>query len=144
MYYAHSDHLGSFVTITDATGTIKQKCSFCRRVTSDPWFMHEYEHYIQSQHWGPLYLIGVGIPSARAANKSHISVPNDPIYCRTMDDIAPIEMRANRRAAKYFGDKYNVNWDYNGDLYYYKFPLYYHPNRTTIPGPVKRRHPYRW
>jgi len=28
IYYIHPDHQGSFVTITDATGTIKQKCSF--------------------------------------------------------------------------------------------------------------------
>jgi hypothetical protein len=28
LYYVHPDHLGSLMIITDAAGTIKQKCSF--------------------------------------------------------------------------------------------------------------------
>ena len=99
--------------------------SFRDHVLSDPWFMHEYGHYIQSRHWGPLYLIGVGIPSARAANNITF-IPGDPLG-RTSDDIAPIEMKAHRRTAKYFGKHYGVIWDYlneDNDLFW-KFPLYY-------------------
>ena len=101
--------------------------SFQDRVLSDPWFMHEYGHYLQSRSWGPAYLFGVGIPSAIAAGKSSISVPNDHPYNRTMDDIAPVEMRANKKAEKYFRTKYGVNWDYLSltDKRFWKFPLRY-------------------
>ena len=40
---------------------------------------------------------------------------------------APVEMRANRRAEKYFRKKYGVNWDYLNlyDDTFWKFPLRY-------------------
>ena len=101
--------------------------SFEDWVLSDPWFMHEYGHYIQSRHWGPIYFFGVGIPSWSAANKNHIYIKDDP-YNRTMDDIAKVEMRANNRAAKYFRKYYGVDWDYlntDGDERFWKFPLRY-------------------
>ena len=114
--------------------------SFEERVLSDPWFMHEYGHYIQSQNWGPLYLPVVGIASGIAASKNDIFVRNDQPYNRTMDDIAGIEMKANRRAEKYFRNNYGVDWDYEGNDIFYKFPLHYTPHRS----PIRRRSPYSW
>ena len=37
------------------------------------------------------------------------------------------EMKANRRAAKYFGKYFGVNWDYlnKDNPLFWKFPLYY-------------------
>ena len=33
---------------------------------------------------------------------------------------------------KYFGDKYNVNWDYLGDPVYQHYPLRYSPTRDRV------------
>ena len=126
--------LGNFINMSmdgEITG------SFQDYVLNDPWFMHEYGHRIQSRHWGTLYLFGVGIPSALVGNDL---IPNDPLG-RAYDDIEPIEMKANNRAAKYFGKYYGVDWDYLGNKKFYKFPLEYYPPSTGkgLPWPTRRR-----
>ena len=67
--------------------------------------MHEYGHYIDSQHLGLSYLTQIGIPSARSASK------NSPISGTILSthDIHWVETRANRLAASYFA-RYGVDW----------------------------------
>jgi RHS repeat-associated protein len=57
-------------------------------------FMHEYGHYLQSQRSGPLYMIKYGIPSG--------------IFGKSWT-----EHDANFRAAEYFKDNYDFEWDSN-------------------------------
>ena len=129
MYYVHPDHLDSFVTITDATGTIKQKCSFEDYVVSNHWMMHEYGHTFQSRAWGPLYLGVVAVPSA----KSFAAKKKMDGYNITTHKFRWYEMSANRHAARYFGIE---NWD---DIYQPR--KYYPPTwRKTVPGQGRRRY----
>jgi RHS repeat-associated protein len=67
--------------------------------TMDPMYMHEYGHTIDSRAFGLSYLFAIGIPSGISAWKDQI---NHTDYWT--------EKRANRRAAKYFGKHYRVNW----------------------------------
>ena len=71
--------------------------------TVDPMYMHEYGHTIDSRAFGLSYLFGIGIPSLFSAAKK------DGGHKKYWT-----ETRANRRAAKYFGKYYGVNWmDYD-------------------------------
>lgn len=63
-------------------------------------FQHEYGHYIQSQNWGPLYFVTVGIPSG--------------LNLLFGDDHKnqPYETEANRLSFKYFKHLgINLKWD---------------------------------
>jgi hypothetical protein len=69
-------------------------------------YMHEYGHTIDSRLFGLSYLFAIGIPSAISAGKhdgSHHSYWT--------------ETRANRRAARYFGKYYRVDWNEYIDEY---------------------------
>lgn len=79
------------------------------------------------------------LPSVPNTPKSDIKVPNDP-YNRTMDDIAKVEMRASRHAAKYFGDHYGVDWNYlEGNSVFKRYPLYYKKRQKPLgPQPQPR------
>jgi RHS repeat-associated protein len=94
-------------------------------VINDPMYMHEYGHTIDSRAFGLSYLYAIGIPSGFSAlgNKE---IPNDPNGLWT-HDVYWTEMRANRRAAKYFGKHYGVNWDYtsNTSSLFWGYPLNY-------------------
>jgi len=59
-------------------------------IMNDPLLMHEYGHTFDSQMFGLTYLLSIGIPSASGAEWT--------------------EHRANRHAARYFGDRFGVNW----------------------------------
>ena len=73
----------------------------------NPLYMHEYGHYLQSQSHGPIYLFSIGLPSVYSAiTKDRIDGP--PLSTHA---YAGVEMDANRRAAKYFGEKYGVDWN---------------------------------
>ena len=122
------------VSISDEIGD-----SFTDYVLDNPWLMHELGHTVDSRVWGPLYLFAVGIPSVISFNNDD-PISGDP-YGRSTHDVHWAEMRANRHAAKYFGKYYGVDWDYlnlTNDRFW-RLPLRYHPNRTTVPGPVRRR-----
>jgi hypothetical protein len=99
--------------------------SFEEYVLTDPMYMHEYGHYIDGQDWGPAYLFGIGIPSIISASGSK-PIPEDP-YGRNTHDVYWTEMRANRRAEKYFKKYYGVNWDYESttNSLFWKYPLRY-------------------
>ena len=82
--------------------------SFEERVTSDPLFMHEYGHTIDSRIFGPSYLFAIGTPSLfSAAGATQVSGEPSGV---TTHDFRWYEMRANRNAASYFGEYYGVNW----------------------------------
>lgn len=65
----------------------------------DHLFVHEYGHYIQSQQYGPAYLLAVGIPSLQSAI-IQTDNPDSPRH-----DIRWFEAVASKNGANYF-DKY--------------------------------------
>jgi hypothetical protein len=86
----------------------------------DPMYMHEYGHTIDSRAFGLSYLFAIGIPSAISASKSK-AIVGDPNGLWT-HDVFWTELRANRRAEKYFRKHYGVNW--SGRLFN-DYPLHY-------------------
>jgi hypothetical protein len=69
-------------------------------VLSNPMYMHEYGHTIDSRAFGLSYLFAIGIPSIFSASG------------REGHFIYWTETRANRHAEKYFGKRFNVNWNF--------------------------------
>jgi hypothetical protein len=65
--------------------------------------MHEYGHTIDSRAFGLSYLFAIGIPSGISSLKDKINKTQNHHSYWT-------ETRANRRAAKYFGHHYGVDW----------------------------------
>lgn len=80
-------------------------------VTKHPLYMHEYGHTVDSRAFGLSYLFAIGLPSLISAKGSSI-IPGKNPNNLTSHDVYWTEIRANRRAAKYFGKHYNVNWDF--------------------------------
>ena len=75
-------------------------------VLSNPTYMHEYGHTIDSTNYGLWYLFAIGIPSAITASNSS-SIPGySPL---TTHKNALHERSANKRASKYFS-KFGINW----------------------------------
>jgi hypothetical protein len=72
--------------------------------TVDPMYMHEYGHTIDSRGFGFSYLLAIGVPSG-------ISAWSDKINDTDYHNSYWTETSANRRAVKYFGNHYNVDWD---------------------------------
>jgi len=118
--YKDGVSLGSFININDLG---KVEGNFRDYLLSNPLYMHEYGHYIESQRAGPAYLLTIGIPSIRSAKNSEwIDRYN------TTHDFFWTETRANRHAAKYFGDNYGVVWNFQ------RYPL-----RNTRKFTARRR-----
>ena len=88
--------------------------SFQDRVLSDPLFMHEYGHTIQSRNWGLLYLPVPGLSSLLSADNS-TSITDPPFDTHSKFWA---EKNANKNAKKYFGKYYDVDW--NGTSPYYQ------------------------
>jgi RHS repeat-associated protein len=111
------DYLGGATFVTNENSTdgpavslgnyinanIKGKITgdFDNYVLSNPMYMHEYGHTIDSRAFGLSYLFAIGVPSIFSASK------HDGSHSKFWT-----EKRANRRAAKYFGKHYNVNWNF--------------------------------
>ncbi len=89
--------LGNFINI-NIRGQIEG--DFTDYVLANPLYMHEYGHYIDSQALGLSYLFVVGTPSFISAWQSSSEEHSRRVY----------EMRANRKAARYFGRYYDVDW----------------------------------
>ena len=81
--------------------------SFSDRVLSDPLFMHEYGHTMDSQLWGIGYLPFIGVPSGLSAWLS----TSEHRHFWT-------EIRANKWAKRYFGKHYGVDWNGSAGMYY--------------------------
>ncbi len=109
---------GSYIFINNP-GEVKG--NFKDYVLSDPLYMHEYAHYIDSQNVGPSYLTQIGIPSARSADKSKHDHSTNLSTHRSFWT----ETRANRLAARYF-EKYGVDWNQS---YKYHTIEYYYPTK---------------
>ena len=91
--------LGNYINM-DIYGEITG--DFATYVTTiDPMYMQEYGHTIDSRAWVPAFLFGVGLPSLISSGSQH-QVDGEPqvVY---MQRFRVYEMRANRKAAKYFG-----------------------------------------
>ena len=98
--------LGNYINITDRVSIPFDKDGNFSPM-ENPLYMHEYGHYLQSQSHGPIYLFSIGLPSLYSAiTKDRIDGP--PLSTHA---YAGVEMDANRRAAKYFGEKYGVDWN---------------------------------
>jgi hypothetical protein len=84
--------------------------------TRDPMFMHEYGHTLDSKGWGPLYILAIGLPSGiNILGNEYIyewdgKPVNNPngLY---IHDVYWTEIRANKRAAKYFKKHYGIDWE---------------------------------
>ena len=115
--------IGNYINVWN-NGTIKG--DFAAYATSNPRYMHEYGHTIDSRLWGPAYIFGIGIPSLWSAKHSYGL--NTPPF--TTHRMHWMEKRANRRARDYFGKYYGVDWNtkftYKGTLYEYEqiYPTY--------------------
>ena len=112
--------IGNFININYNN---KIKGNFDEFVTQEaPLYMHEYGHYIDSQVFGLSYLFAVGIPSIISANNFE-DIEGEPRRVTT-HQFRTFEMRANRKAAKYFGKHYGVDWNttYREGTYETYFP----------------------
>lgn len=113
--------LGNYCNI-DITGTINSS-EFYNYAIQDPLYMHEYGHTIDGRLWGLSYLFAIGIPSIiSAANASPISGKFADTH-----DYTSYEMRANRKAKRYFGRYYGVSWKtkYRSADYEAYYPTHY-------------------
>ena len=102
--------LGNYININikdEITG------SFRDRVISDPLFMHEYGHTIQSRNWGILYLAVPGLSSIISAGGS-TKIGTTPFYTH---DRFWTEKNANKNAKKYFENYYDVDWNVYSPYY---------------------------
>jgi hypothetical protein len=70
--------------------------------------MHEYGHTIDSRAFGLSYLFAIGIPSIFSADNS-TRVTGKPY---STHDIYWTELRANRRAERYFRKYYGISWTF--------------------------------
>ena len=108
--------LGNYININ-----IKDKISggFEDRVLSDPLYMHEYGHTIDSRGYGPSYLFTIGWSSLNSARTGY------DLGGRNTHKWHWTELRANNNASRYFQEHYpSVNWSnyIDFDKGYY-FPL---------------------
>lgn len=94
--------IGNYINIKIMDGI---SGNFRDRVISDPLFMHEYGHTIDSWRFGPLYLIAVGLPSLGS-----VVFGNDHRRFYT-------EIWANRNAKAYFGKYYGIDWNRANSYY---------------------------
>jgi hypothetical protein len=78
-------------------------------VITHPMYMHEYGHTIDSRLFGLSYLFAVGIPSLISVGNSE-QISGEVSGVSTHDKYWT-EMRANKRAKKYFGKHYGVDWN---------------------------------
>lgn len=110
--------IGSFININTPKGTPRDKNGNFAPYKDD-LFMHEYGHYLQSQDYGFGYLFSAGIPSLIYTKK--YDGKNVTVFEDNLKDYTTVgrvktmwfERRANKKAAKYFKDKYGVNsWNY--------------------------------
>lgn len=97
--------LSNFININTFN---KPKDSFKEEVVSEPFFMHEYGHSIDSKLFGVFYLFAIGIPSLISAMRAH-QIENQPLGVSSHYNFWS-ERRANRNAEYYFGKYFSVNW----------------------------------
>lgn len=84
-------------------------------VINNPLCMHEFGHMIDSQTWGLAYLFAIGIPSLMSAMNLKLITqwdgkPVNNYLGLFTHQVYWTEMRANRRAAKYFKEHYGIDW----------------------------------
>ncbi len=96
-------HLGNFVNIDNWHHL---EGNFSDYVASNPLYMHEYGHYLDSQQWGRLYLPVIGLFSLCS------QVFDDENHYQYWTEV-----RANRLAKEYFGTYYGVDWNSTFDYY---------------------------
>ena len=93
-------------------------------ILTDPLFLHEYGHTIDSKAWGIAYLFAIGIPSAISANDSDLITTWDGVPVANPNKLTThrvfwTETRANKRASKYLMKYYGIDWETE----YPKYPL---------------------
>ena len=113
--------LSNYINITYSGNSRWDKKTFGNFVVTNPIYMHEYGHTIDSRRKGPFYLLFTAVPSIISvlSDKMVYEKPSIPVH-----NIRYHEMIANKHAKKYFGTHYNVNWDtdqYKG----YSYEMFY-------------------
>lgn len=114
-YNSKNVSLGSFIHMNDY-GSVDRP--FDQYVCSNPTYMHEYGHYLESQYMGLFYLPGIGVPSLLSQITEDITnldkmkeTPSNSYQHKRFYT----EKWANTLAADYFA-QYGVNWA----EYYYR------------------------
>ena len=97
--------LGNFININTFN---RQENSFKKEVISEPFFMHEYGHTIDSRLFGVFYLFAIGVPSLISAIRAH-QMANEPSGVSS-HYYSWSERRANKNAMQYFSKYFSVNW----------------------------------
>ncbi len=97
--------LGSFINIRNSN---EIEGDFAEYVISDPLYLHEFGHTIDSRRFGSIYLFAIGLPSLISAMNAE-DVDGEPDGVKP-HDFRVYEMLANRYAADYFGKYYGVDW----------------------------------
>lgn len=91
--------LGSFVELWDGHWLREGAEGW---VLGNPLCMHEFGHTTDSQYFGPLYLLIIGLPSLISA----LGEGDHSVFWT--------EIRANRHAKRYFSKQYGVDWSERG------------------------------
>jgi hypothetical protein len=100
--------LGGYINMNDKDGMPKNGDGEFDP-TQDYLYMHEYGHYLQSQEYGPGYLISVAIPSI-ISYKNRERIDESPNGLTT-HKVKWYERGANKKASKYFRKKYGITWN---------------------------------
>ena len=127
--------IGNFININLMDSKLypkNEKGDFDIRYDRNGIFMHEYGHYLQSQQLGWIYVFKVGIPSLISAIKSKEIKVNNGRYYLTTHKLSDVEIDANRKAERYFREKYDFHqWNI------YEFPLFYDSHANWIGYPSR-------
>lgn len=117
--------IGSFINMNLNEGYDKNKYEPNGKFTilNDAMFMHEYGHYIQSQEQGWGYLSTALRSLKSAKNSTYLKTIYDSEGIGVMQSTHNVfwtETSANKKASKYFKDKYNIDWSGGNFL---KYPM---------------------
>ena len=103
-------------------------------VLSNPLYMHEYGHTIDSREYGPSYLFTIGWSSLNSARTSY------DVGTRNTHDWHWTELRANNNASSYFQKHYSsVDWSIYTDFYDSELYKYYPLTAPILPKSLYRR-----
>jgi hypothetical protein len=98
--------------------------------TTDLTFMHEYGHTIQSRFWGPAYGLFIAPVSGMDMLLGGQKPASTLFYTR--HDLRWYERQANRYAATYFGNEYDIVWNHEENPVWIPPYEYGHRERPSV------------
>lgn len=99
--------LGNYINVNN-TGIVSG--NFDDYILTDPTYMHEYGHYIDSQRYGLTYLFEIGVPSLKSAAR-HGTYQAPDGYHNAEHRSFRTEKRANNNAKDYFSKHFGIDWN---------------------------------